>query len=500
MREADGGGWASVTGRTYHIKTMAVAGGGGAGYTAQEVQELFSYLDPGAVAQAGSAHTQASSKLSDIADQLVKHAQVLTAAWSGTAAQGAVSNLQQLHSTAVNLSQASAQTGSVLTWMGSEILPYYKNWKPASNGVVGDVESLFGDNPQNTEAQQVMARLNDRLSQGNSNLPASVSVTLPPANKMQASQATPGASPGSGAGGAAGTAAVALGGGTSGVGVSGGGGTGGSGTTGGGTGGSVGGKPVLGDPGGPTHLAGGPPGTGSGSGPGGVNPGGGPGAGGGSGNPGPVGSGGTDPVVIPPGGPGSGGGPGEGDPNPGLGDGAGPGTDPAGFGQPPGESAGDPLPGGTDPVGFGQPPGGPGGEPGGFGGVPGGGNVGPGGIGAEGVGSGSSRPALPGEDVVGATPGDSVVVGSDGMLGAGPGNPAEEGFMGSEFGTGNTGATGFVGADDAAVGGQGGMPMGGAGGGGQRNERERRRESWMPEEKELWEGPAQDQSASLVDA
>ncbi len=101
--------------------------------------------------------------------------------------------------------------------------------------------------------------------------------------------------------------------------------------------------------------------------------------------------------------------------------------------------------------------------------------------------------------MVGSTPGDSVVVGSDGMIGAGPGNP-EEGFMGSEFGTGNTGATGFVGADDAAVGGQGGMPMGGAGNGGQRDERERRRESWMPEEKELWEGPAQDQSASLVDA
>lgn len=499
MRESDGGGWASVTGRTYHIRTMAVAGGGGGGYTAQEVKELFSYLDPGAVAQAGTAHTQASKSLADVADQLVTHAQVLTAAWSGTAAQGAVSNLQQLHETAVNLAQASAQTGSVLTWMGSEILPYYKSWEPASNGIVGDVESLFGSNPQNAEAQQVMARLNDRLSQGNSNLPASVSVTLPKGNSLQASPPAQGPAAGRGAGGAATAAGVALGGGTGGVGVSGGGGTAGGGTTGGGTGGTVGGKPVLGDPGGPTHLAGGPPGAGSGPGTGsGVNPGGGPGSGGpgpggGLGNPG----GGTDPVVLPPGSGPSG--PGEGDPNPGLGDGGGPGTDPAGFGQPPGESGGDPMPGGTDPVGFGQPPG-PGGEPGGFGGMPGGGNVGSGGIGADGVGgSGPGRPALAGEDVVGATPGDSVVVGSDGMLGAGPGNPAEEGFMGSEFGTGNTGATGFVGADDAAVGGPGGMPMGG-GGSGQRDERERRREAWMAEETETWEGPAQHESAPLVDA
>ncbi len=56
-----------------------------------------------------------------------------------------------------------------------------------------------------------------------------------------------------------------------------------------------------------------------------------------------------------------------------------------------------------------------------------------------------------------------------------------------EFGPGNTGATGFVGADDAATEPGGGLPMpGGAGSG--RRENERYRQAWMAEDADIWEG------------
>lgn len=175
MRIGGGGGYRATHGGTYTIKTMAVTPESASGYTASAIEELFSYLDPGAAAQAGAAHTAASKTLTDIADYLVKHVQVLNENWSGTAAQSAVGNFQQLHETAVGLAQASGQTGAVLSWLGETILPFYKNYKAPSNGVIGDLESLVGHNPQNSAAQAVMERLNNRLTQANDGLPPSVS-------------------------------------------------------------------------------------------------------------------------------------------------------------------------------------------------------------------------------------------------------------------------------------------------------------------------------------
>ena len=180
MRVPDGGSsWAAVTGGTYHIKTMAVPAASGAGMTASEVEALFSTLDPSAVAEAGRVHARAAQTLHSVAEGLITHAQTLAGGWSGTAAQGSVGALRQLHQATMQLAQASAQTGQVLTWLGETILPYYKNWKAPSNGVVGTVESLFGHNPANIAAQQVLQRLNDRLSQANAALPPSVTFDPP---------------------------------------------------------------------------------------------------------------------------------------------------------------------------------------------------------------------------------------------------------------------------------------------------------------------------------
>src|SRR5580700_6051831 len=175
----DGGGFGTISGNSFQIKQSAVAPSSVSGLTAAEVEQMFSYLpDPDLVTQSGTAHTNASKILADIADSLVKHVQVLHQNWTGTASDTAVGSFQQLHQTAVGLAQASAQTGAVLSWMGA-ILPFYKNYKAPALSLFGHVEAAFGDNPSDKAAQAVLERFNNRLVQANDNLPPKVTKNLP---------------------------------------------------------------------------------------------------------------------------------------------------------------------------------------------------------------------------------------------------------------------------------------------------------------------------------
>jgi hypothetical protein len=90
------------------------------------------------------------------------------------------------------------------------------------------------------------------------------------------------------------------------------------------------------------------------------------------------------------------------------------------------------------------------------------------------------------------------------MIGAGPEGLGAAGVGESGFGVGNTGATGFVGADDAAVNGaagagESGFPMGGGPGGG-RQEGERHRQAWMAEDLDVWEGKPEEVAPPLISA
>ncbi len=446
----DGGGFGTITGNTFQIKQEAVTPGAVGGLTAAEIEQLFSYLpEPSLVSESGRAHTAASEVLADIADSLVKHVQVLNEAWSGTAAQAAVTGFQQLHQTAIGLAQASAKTGAVLSWLGETILPFYKNYKAPALSVIGHIEAAVGHNPSDIAAQQVLERLNNRLAQANANLPPSVSKNLPADLGAVPARLVPGpGSGGAGAGAAAGAAgglARGVGGGAAGLA------SGGASGPGGGTVGSLGTAP-HGSPGAPATLASAPGGAGGSGTPGPATPG---GAGGG-GAPGPV----------TPGGPGSGGG------------------------------TVSLLPGAPGASGAG---GGVSGE------VPGG----PGGPGLAGEGAGGD--GMIGEGVVGVAPGDSAVIGSDGMIGVAPGDPGAmgadgafaDGSLGASGPGSTTGVTGFVGADGAATDAAGqeaaggtGFPMTG-GAGGSRRETERRRQAWMAEDTDVWEGQAETAPAQI---
>ena len=477
----DGGGFGTITGNSFQIKQSPVAPSSASGLTAAQIEQMFSYLpEPSMVSQSGSAFTAASQILADLADSLVKHVQVLHQNWTGTASDTAVGNFQQLHETAIGLAQASAKTGAVLSWMG-ELLPFYKSYKAPALSLFGHIEAAFGDNPSDKAAQAVLERFNNRLVQANENLPNEVTKTLPTSVWRDTAVPMTG-----GAGGPAGAGSAASG-------VTSAGGTGpGTGTRVSGPGGgtpagnlpkpgtiTVGHLPTGSKPGTPPpdQLASAPPGA--------------PGAS--------VGVGGTPPGSAPPPGAVAPGGPGGG-----------------GFpvvpgGAVPGDAPPGGLPGDPGALGDGAAPGDPGAI------------AGEGGLGEGGV--------------VGVAPGDSAVIGSDGMIGAGPGagGPGGTGFDGSPrpgevgldeafpdggmvdggvvggfvdgdaaaggLGAGDSGATGFVGADGAAVDagadGQAGMglPMGGGAGGGR--ERERKRQAWMPEDADIWEGRS-DESPSQI--
>jgi uncharacterized protein YukE len=422
--------WGAITGDTYHIKTMEVPAAYASGMTAAEIESLFSGLDPSAVGEAGSTHTATAETLHSIADSLVEHAQVLAAGWSGTAAQASIAAFRQLHTTAVPLATASAQTGQVLTWLAG-ILPYYKNWTAPSGGLKGAVESLFGIHHQDQAAQQVMHRLNDRLSTANEGLPASVTISLPQIGPTGRAPAITGAS-GRGGGASAAAASASL---LSAVRL----------TSPAGSEGGPGGRPgavPAGDRGqavAPTHLAGLPLGGGTSQGAGSVQ-------GGMAGVPG----GGSVPGGTVPGG-GIPGGPVPIGPVPGEGTDPGAGGMPGTGSEPPGEVGIFP----EEPGGYGEP-----------------------GAGVGGAASAGQGPV--GEDAE-FLPGNGTVMGSDGMIGTGPG------MAEAEFGPRNSGVTGFVGADDAATQSGGEFPVTGSSGGGRR-ENERYRQAWMAEDVGTWEG------------
>jgi uncharacterized protein YukE len=202
---------------SYPVKTSAVAGFNGAGMTSAQVMDILRRLDPAAVTDAGTAHTQLGTVLDQVAGRLTQHANVLADSWSGSAAQAAMGKFQQLHDQMTLLSQQATQVGSVLTWLGTQVLPWAKALpdpaagnvsisgdvtKGAKTGaeiglsaggagliagaavggvagaVTGVASALFGGGHQaaDVQARQYISTLSEYLVQANDNLPGTIGV------------------------------------------------------------------------------------------------------------------------------------------------------------------------------------------------------------------------------------------------------------------------------------------------------------------------------------
>jgi uncharacterized protein YukE len=456
---------------------------------ATRIMGILNGLNPDEVAQAGQAHLELAETLSRIADRLATNAQTLAQNWQGDAAQAAMNRFQAMHDQTAQLAQQATQTGNVLTWLGTDVLPKFQQLpdprvtsttahdeqtgakigeKVAGTGgavigdgagaVVGGFEHMLGlgNNGQaqaNATAQKYLTALNTHLVTAYNNMPQTAGI----ANARSGGSPAPVSVPPAGASGAGGVThapPVSPVPGPDGTGTSGGTGTGthtgtghtssGSGSA--GTGGSTVSRvsPVSSSPGGTsgnggstgnlqglTPAPGGatPPGTGGGV-PGATGPG--PGAGPGSGMPipgGPVprggGSGNSDNAELV-------------DEN-GLGNGGGP--DDGGR-----AADGSPVPEDAAML------------------------NGPDGDGLPGIDGANGPGMLGAADPATATATDGAVSGAP--LGAESGDAAGSSALGAD----NT-----TGADMT------GVPMGGAGAA--RQEKERRRQAWMNEDESIWGMP-----------
>ena len=191
----------------YPVKSNDVQPFDAAGMTAAQIMSILHRLDSGAVAEAGTAHTALGRTADTMAGHLTGYAQTLAQSWTGTAARAAMARLQQLYDQTSVLAAQAAQTGSALTWLGTDVLPAFQRLQTpgtgsalatgaAAGGVIGGVIAGAGGAMAGTaggaaaagldalltgagaaaqaQAQKYLSALSGYLVTANSSLPAQI--------------------------------------------------------------------------------------------------------------------------------------------------------------------------------------------------------------------------------------------------------------------------------------------------------------------------------------
>ncbi|HEX4255908.1 MAG TPA: hypothetical protein VH089_12505 [Streptosporangiaceae bacterium] len=159
----------------YEVTTAHVPAYAGAGLPAAEVARILHGLNPAALQEAGAAHTALGRELDTMAAQLTQESQTLAQHWSGAAARRAQAQFQQLHTQTATLAAQATRTGSVLTWLGTQVVPAFRD--PSDAG----------------QAQQYLTSLSAALVRANGALPPEIGGS----GTAQLASATPGPAPNS---------------------------------------------------------------------------------------------------------------------------------------------------------------------------------------------------------------------------------------------------------------------------------------------------------------
>ncbi|WP_157407918.1 WXG100 family type VII secretion target [Actinomadura atramentaria] len=153
----------------YQLRTGTAPSGNPHAYgDVDKIRALLDATDADAIAKAGEAHKAASEHLARLRDVLAHAARTLTDVWDDEAATATQAALKKLHTTADELSTATAKVGGTLDWYGAEILPWYVKHKPGAGWI-----KTGGDDDY---AREYMKRLNGRITEAWSRLPESVMV------------------------------------------------------------------------------------------------------------------------------------------------------------------------------------------------------------------------------------------------------------------------------------------------------------------------------------
>ncbi|WP_034518627.1 hypothetical protein [Actinomadura rifamycini] len=151
----------------YPIRIGAAPAGNPADYgDLDAIRALLDATDPGAVKAAGDAYKAASQHIEGFKALLVRASRTLSEVWEDEAAATAQRMLRKLQISAENLAIATGQIGTALDWHGGEILPWYVAHKPGSG--------WFKDDGDDEYAREYMQRLNTRIAEAWTRLPASV--------------------------------------------------------------------------------------------------------------------------------------------------------------------------------------------------------------------------------------------------------------------------------------------------------------------------------------
>ena len=135
------------------VATSPVPPYAGAEVPAPEVMAILHRLNPGALQEAGAAHTALGRELDTMAAQLAREAGTLTQHWSGPAARNALAQFARLHTQTATLAAQASRTGSVLTWLGTQVVP------------------AFRDPADSSQAQTYLTQLSAALIRANTALP-----------------------------------------------------------------------------------------------------------------------------------------------------------------------------------------------------------------------------------------------------------------------------------------------------------------------------------------
>jgi hypothetical protein len=150
----------------YPVKSDNVPPFDGAGMTTVQIMNILHSLDSGAVAGAGAAYTNLGHELGTMAAKLTQHAQTLAQNWTGSAARAAMTSFQQLHDQTSALASQAAQTGSALTWLGTQVLPKFQQLGGLDAGLSGS-----GAAAAQAQAQRCISALSNYLVTANGYLP-----------------------------------------------------------------------------------------------------------------------------------------------------------------------------------------------------------------------------------------------------------------------------------------------------------------------------------------
>jgi uncharacterized protein YukE len=220
-----------VNGPSYEVKTAAVTNGSVTQYGADEIENFFATLDPGAASEAALGHTQVTKALNDAAGAISHRATALSTAWKGDGATSALSALQSIHTATTQLAKQSSQTAHALNTLAAQMSPFVGWTAPsvaslsqptpqqqatltaakqnptqanttAAAGVTASIQSSAVQ-ARNQAAQAKLTEFNGVLVSANNALPQSITVDPPKISHGSGTGTTSGSGAGSTGGGAA---------------------------------------------------------------------------------------------------------------------------------------------------------------------------------------------------------------------------------------------------------------------------------------------------------